>query len=223
MSQAQRVGAVFAGRLRNARKARGWTQQALADAVTELGHPINRVTIAKIEDGKTRASNVTIEELLVFAAALDMPPSLLLVPLGTADRVAITPTLSVHPDAAMQWFEGEEPLLVWNEERQRFVQRHRQAWLKASEPLHLHQRFRQTIEDLADREHDVKAAELVGDERQLHAARERRVAALEALGEVCREMTERDMRPPAMNEEWATTLHKLGFTAGVRSLSQKES
>lgn len=223
MAANKRVGAVFADRLKKARKERGWTQQALADAMDELGHPINRVTIAKIEDGKTRATNVTVEELLVFAAALDMPPSLLLLPLGTEDRVAITPTLSVHPDAAMQWFEGEEPLLVWDEDKGRFVQRHRQAWLKATEPLHLHQRFRQTIEDLVDREHDVKTAELVGDDKQLHTTRERRVEALEAVGEVCKEMAERDMRPPAMRADWVTTLHGLGFTAGVRPLPEKES
>lgn len=50
MSQGE-VSASVSARIYRARKERGLTAQALADRITELGFPISRVVIAKIENG----------------------------------------------------------------------------------------------------------------------------------------------------------------------------
>lgn len=46
--------------------------QKLADACTELGHPVARNSISNLENG--RRSEVSVAELIVIAEALGMPP-----------------------------------------------------------------------------------------------------------------------------------------------------
>src|SRR5690349_5074985 len=71
----RRVGAAVMSR----RKALGLTAVQLADRTRELGCPITRVAITKIETNK-RAGKLDISEILVLAVALEIPPALLLVP-----------------------------------------------------------------------------------------------------------------------------------------------
>ena len=70
-SVAKRVGA----RVKAVREARGWTQEALASALTQAGHPISMVGVAKTESA-TRP--VTIEDLAALAQALEVPITYLL-------------------------------------------------------------------------------------------------------------------------------------------------
>ncbi len=58
------------GRVKDVREARGWTQEALASALTQAGHPISRVGVAKTESA-TRP--VTIEDLAALAKTLEVP------------------------------------------------------------------------------------------------------------------------------------------------------
>lgn len=73
LTLAQRVGDAVAKR----RKALGWTGVQLADRTAELGYPITRVAISKIETN-SRAGKFDVAELLVLAEALYIPPVLLL-------------------------------------------------------------------------------------------------------------------------------------------------
>lgn len=140
----QGVGDVVGTRVRRAREQRGWTQQQLVDRLDELGHPMNRVTLAKIErPGSTRSRNVSLVDVLALSAALDIPPTLLFLPLGEEDRVAITPAVVVHPDLAAKWIEGLEPLAREHLEldgRQFAV--HPGEWRRAALPLHMFQDLR---------------------------------------------------------------------------------
>ncbi|MCH9668944.1 MAG: helix-turn-helix domain-containing protein [Actinomycetia bacterium] len=61
------------------RNALGLTAQQLAQRTADLGYPITRVAISKIE-GNKRAGKVDVAELIVLAKALEMPPVLLLYP-----------------------------------------------------------------------------------------------------------------------------------------------
>lgn len=61
------------------RNALGLTAQQLAQRTADLGYPITRVAISKIE-GNMRAGKVDVAELIVLAKALEMPPVLLLYP-----------------------------------------------------------------------------------------------------------------------------------------------
>jgi transcriptional regulator with XRE-family HTH domain len=61
------------------RKALNLTAQQLAQRTVEIGYPVTRVAISKIESN-VRAGKLDVAELLALAAALEIPPSLLLFP-----------------------------------------------------------------------------------------------------------------------------------------------
>lgn len=103
----QPVAVVFSRRLREARDARGWTQQQLAERMGEIGFPINRVTIAKLESGKGRARRVTLEEVLALSAALGVAPVHLITPLDDDADVAITSRVVTSARLVRGWMRGE--------------------------------------------------------------------------------------------------------------------
>ncbi|MGY1730150.1 helix-turn-helix domain-containing protein [Geodermatophilus sp. SYSU D01045] len=88
------------------RAARGRVSaQKLADRCTELGYPIPRSTISNLESG--RKETISVQELLVLARALEIPPLLLLFPLGRVDRVPLLPEVDAPTWPAARWFTGE--------------------------------------------------------------------------------------------------------------------
>lgn len=103
-----KIGAVVAARIKRYREASGLTQGEVAERTQMLGSPLSRSTIAKVEVGGTRADNLPLVDLLVFAAALDVPPVLLFLPLGESETVEVTPGITVHPHLALEWLAGGE-------------------------------------------------------------------------------------------------------------------
>lgn len=101
MRLAGRVGEAVQKR----RKALKWTGVQLAERTAELGYPITRVAISKIE-GNSRAGKIDVAELLVLAAALDIAPVLLLCPNFPDGQVETVPGHSVHSRPAVKWFSG---------------------------------------------------------------------------------------------------------------------
>lgn len=93
------------------RKAQGWTGVELAERTAELGYPITRVAISKIE-GNNRAGKLDVAELLVLARALDIPPVLLLAPDFPEGQVEMRPGHSVDSLQAVRWFSGAETDLI---------------------------------------------------------------------------------------------------------------
>lgn len=65
-------------RIAEIRREVGLSAQALADSCTDLGHPMQRGTIAKFENG--RRETVGVHELVVIATALYVAPAELLFP-----------------------------------------------------------------------------------------------------------------------------------------------
>src|SRR5689334_3099933 len=62
------------------RKARGSrSARWLSDRTAELGHRVSPSIIARLDSGR-RANALSVPELLVLGAALDMPPALLMFP-----------------------------------------------------------------------------------------------------------------------------------------------
>jgi transcriptional regulator with XRE-family HTH domain len=86
---ADRVGKAVKMR-RNALKL---TAQQLAQRTVEIGYPVTRVTISKIESN-VRAGKFDVAEWLVLARALEIPPALLLFP--------------DYPDGPVQGLPGNE-------------------------------------------------------------------------------------------------------------------
>jgi transcriptional regulator with XRE-family HTH domain len=102
----RRIGAAVQAR----RKAMGLTAQQLAERTKELGYHVTRVAISKIE-GNLRAGKFDVAELLVLAAALDIPPALLLYPGFPIGAVELLPDdrQATNYDA-LKWLAGDRPL-----------------------------------------------------------------------------------------------------------------
>jgi transcriptional regulator with XRE-family HTH domain len=88
------------------------TVQALADRCAELGLPLGRVTITKLERGNRQA--ITPAEVMVLAAALEVPPVELLFPIGAAEA-EILPGRMVATRHALGWFCGSLSLQLAGE------------------------------------------------------------------------------------------------------------
>lgn len=104
LDMSKRVGEAVARR----RKALGLTAQKLEELTRELGYPITRVAISKIETNR-RSAKFDVAEILILAAALDIPPILLLYP-GFPDKaVEVVPGVERASRYAALWFAGAEP------------------------------------------------------------------------------------------------------------------
>jgi transcriptional regulator with XRE-family HTH domain len=90
--------------VRRHRQGQGLSAQQLADRCAELGMPIQRSVLANLESG--RRTTVTVAEILVLAAALDIPPALLLFPVGHAESVEVLPGKQQESLEAVEWFSG---------------------------------------------------------------------------------------------------------------------
>jgi transcriptional regulator with XRE-family HTH domain len=78
--------------------------QAIADRCAELGLPLDRAVLAKLEKGQRQM--LTVGELLVLAEALGVPPILLLFPLGAEETVEVLPGRQMPTWDAVKWFSG---------------------------------------------------------------------------------------------------------------------
>jgi len=89
------------------RNALGLTASELSRRTAELGYPISRGAVAKIESN-LRSGKVDVTEVLVLAAALDIPPVLLLFPqLSTDGGAVVLPGVLAKEDDAVRWVLGQ--------------------------------------------------------------------------------------------------------------------
>lgn len=102
-STVRRIGA----KVKELRKGK-LSAEGLAERVTELGYPYSRSALVNLEYG--RKSSIELGELLVLAAALEVPPLLLLYPDLADGPVEALPGVTTTSIRAAQWFGGEEPL-----------------------------------------------------------------------------------------------------------------
>lgn len=103
------VGRVAIQNIERLRQKRGMSFRDLAAKMAELGRPIGDTVLHRQSQGKRR---IDADDLLAFAAALDVNPSALLLPheADGDDLVEITPALSVRQWIAWAWSDGETPL-----------------------------------------------------------------------------------------------------------------
>lgn len=121
-----RITQVVAGEVRRYRKVRGLSAQQLAGQCAKLGVDISRATITDLENGRRAA--VSVAELMVLAAALDVAPVLLVAPLGRQPKSEILPGRELPTGDAVLWLSGVAGLseipgeldttwLTWRDER----------------------------------------------------------------------------------------------------------
>ena len=107
------------------------TASMLSARCGELGLPIDRNVIAKLENG--HRNSVTADEVYVLAAALGVAPVVLLFGAGTEETAEILPGQHVPSFAATEWFSGAAPLPSPG------VTQGRRGWV--SEPLSLYRDY----------------------------------------------------------------------------------
>jgi transcriptional regulator with XRE-family HTH domain len=106
------VATVMSGRLRKYRNLKGLKVKQLSDLCIEKVPTLTESVITNIErpPDKRRASRpVTVEEVMALAAALEVPPLLLILPLGEEDEVQIYGS-PMETWTAAQWWMGEVDL-----------------------------------------------------------------------------------------------------------------
>jgi transcriptional regulator with XRE-family HTH domain len=100
--------AVIADQVRYYRNERRLSAQDLADRCEELGLAIPRPVLSNLETH--RRNSVTVAELIVLAAALEVPPILLIAPVGRQPTMEILPGQPIGVWDAVLWFIGQAEL-----------------------------------------------------------------------------------------------------------------
>lgn len=99
-------GQVFARRVVESRRGRAWTMQQLTKRLAEVGFPVDRMTVTRIEQGSRR---IEVGEALAVAAALDVAPAYLLTPLGSDEPMSVAGT-QFTSGQVQAWIVGDAPL-----------------------------------------------------------------------------------------------------------------
>lgn len=102
----KRLSVHIGQQLRRYRDDQDVLARELADRTEKLGHRVETNVIANMESG--RRGNVPVADLLVLARALNIPPALLLCPLGQAEDLEPLPNWNVDAWAGFEWVTGFE-------------------------------------------------------------------------------------------------------------------
>ena len=94
------------------RRALNLTASELSRRTVDLGYPISRGAIAKIESN-LRSGKIDVAEVLVLAAALDIPPVFAAVSAVLHRRLSgqCFPASSRQKTSAVRWMSGQVPFL----------------------------------------------------------------------------------------------------------------
>ena len=204
------ASAHFGAALANQRDRRGFTQQQLADRLADLYDPdpppLTRNAIAKIEAGRR---GVSLDNWLALAAALDVPPLLLIAPLD-ADRLEVTPRHRIHPDLAMRWLTGMDPLSTTQHKTT-----NASHWARLAEPLRAFERLRDTQARMRDIQQELDRGTFAGFTDD--AITEIRLRYADVLGELRERLTElaaADLAAPRLDKRTRNDMRELGLSTG---------
>lgn len=205
--QAKRPSEVLAEQVKEWRRRRNLSAQQLADRIAELGGTLDRVAVSKLENGQR---GVSLDEALMLADALNVPPPVLILGIGAEDRVAISDRSVIHPGLALEWFTGADTLAASN----RFGASNLREWHEAAEPLRLERTHKQIAGQVSNADSNLRSAEYKGDERITRKARAEFADALRELAGIVQHMRGRGIEPAGMPNEWVDKMKELGFELG---------
>lgn len=111
------LSAIAAQQINALRKRAGLNRDQLAEKCRDLGAPDNMTAaaVANIETGRPdpatgrRRRDITVDELVIFALALNVPPVVLLFPVGHVEQVEVLPKAVRPTMLAANWFMAEQP------------------------------------------------------------------------------------------------------------------
>ena len=103
---------IIGDRVAEVRDARGMTQEALAEAMRDVGIDWGRVVVAKLEKGIRPF--VKVDEFLGLCVVLEICPVDLLVPidLGEYHAYRVAPKVAAATGNVREWVRGEDLLLA---------------------------------------------------------------------------------------------------------------
>ncbi|MCF3960587.1 helix-turn-helix domain-containing protein [Streptomyces fuscigenes] len=171
------VSATIARELRRHRTERSISAQQLADACARLGHPaLQRTVISNIENGRRR--DVSVADLLVLAAALEVAPAALVFPAGYAAETEYLPGRTATPLEAVDWFAGvgapEDSALALARRHQELERRIRGVYRRIWEQGIAEQRYVVELEDAEAEAGRTMARELTDQLMELREEMTRR-------------------------------------------------
>jgi transcriptional regulator with XRE-family HTH domain len=115
-------------RVREHRDLQGLTQSQLADRLRDrLGWAVDRSLLARIEAGDRQ---VTVDELLRLAAALDTTPLLLMTPADETELMQALPWRPMTTSRVRAWIADEVPL--WEQDRTAYRRSTAAAWHRSA-------------------------------------------------------------------------------------------
>ena len=195
--------------------------QQLSTAVERFGVTIERPVLSNLEN--ERRSTISVAEWLVLAAALQVPPLLLLFPVGRVDVVEPVPDFEVSPLIALHWAEtGRFPAHTPTRDDE-WPPTPRPVEPAADEDARLIERYRRHREligawQMADGKAEAVRRYWTGDERDAELARlesEQRVTA-GALRDLRELLRAQELTPPELPRSYGSTAlrHALGEDDG---------
>ena len=101
---------VIATQLVEARRLANHSQASLAEELQSFGEKIHATTVAKVEQGDRQLKAV---ELVRWATALDVRPSVILCPLDPNEEIEVFPGWPAKSRTVRQFVEGRYPLSAW--------------------------------------------------------------------------------------------------------------
>lgn len=152
------------------RKRRGWNRERLAEECTRVrGSELTASSLTNIESGRrkdgVRRRMVTVDELVILAQALRVPPALLLSPYPDAGNIEYLPELFSDGSLFINWLRGMDFLwagLQGSEEQERAAD-----YSKSSQSLRMlyeHNDIIQTRATIGSRLVEITNAPKAGDE-----------------------------------------------------------
>jgi transcriptional regulator with XRE-family HTH domain len=105
ISESGPAAAEVARNIERVRKARQLKQKDVSDRLRKAGRPMLATVVSKVERGERR---IDVDDLIAFGRALEVPPLLLLYPLGEQDEVEVLKGQRVPTWEALKWFVGDD-------------------------------------------------------------------------------------------------------------------
>lgn len=91
--------------IRHYRELAGLKHEELARKLTEAGLPMQRTTLVNIEQGLRKS--LSVPEILAIGYVLDVPPGMLIAPLGLQPKVEAVSGQEIDTWRALGWISGE--------------------------------------------------------------------------------------------------------------------
>ncbi|MFD7020051.1 hypothetical protein [Streptomyces sp. NPDC059928] len=219
---------LVADQIRMHRTRLGLNREQLAEECARLGaRELTYAAITNIETGRRdkagkRRREVTIDELMTFGYALGVPPLLLALPLGSADRVPSPARWGgLHPHYAWRWVTGEEPPAFRNAEGRTVVDDtsiggedgpdRMEVWQKVSVPTEVYRSLQAAVAALrkAGGQHHFARERHGQDSAETREAHGAYLDRLQEFATVLNEMTDLGLRIPTYDAKWVEDMRKF--------------